>query len=346
MKPLVCITVLLATAKARGPPLHPALVTSCIAEQLSSGLDNVKTCLQCFEAIEDPLSEEGVTAMKECSGVWLRRDSEECAWELDNLVTGDRQRMEDVISCFTDVRVVINAEQCLERIGAEGEEADVVQDLITGVLCLQESETNVTNILDILNHEKAMAQETSLEQGPSLTEEAMVGNDQLVDEDLADQMGSLVYQRHCNIASASAEDPEQAEAACVECFEAVTHPDQVPRPQEYVASLASCGAKHLAPEYDSCTLLLNELAEGNGTDDRNIGREIFLCFTRVVDMAQIQSCVTEMEIMEETEVTTGSLLDVMVCNERINDKWVVDHININSTMMKIEEEMETTTLQQ
>lgn len=172
---------------------------------------------------------------------------------------GDRQRMEDVISCFTDVRVVINAEQCLERIRAEEEQTGVVQDLITGVLCLQESETNVTNILDILNHEKAMAQVTSLEQGPSLTEAS--SNEQLVDEDLADQMGSLVYQRHCNIASASAEDPDLAEAACVECFEAVTHPDQVPGPQEYVASLASCGARHLAPEYDSCTLLLSELAE-------------------------------------------------------------------------------------
>ena len=171
-------------------------------------------------------------------------------------MTGDRQRMEDVISCFTDVRVVINAEQCLERIRAEEEQTDVVQDLITGVLCLQESETNVTNILDIVNHEKAMAQE----QGPSLTEAS--NNEQLVvDEDLADQMGSLVYQRHCNIASASAEDPDLAEAACVECFEAVTHPGQVPGPQEFVASLASCGAKHLAPEYDSCTLLLSELAE-------------------------------------------------------------------------------------
>ena len=60
MKPLACITVLLTTVQA----LHPALVTSCIAEQLSSGLDNVKTCLECFEAIEDPLSEEGVRALK------------------------------------------------------------------------------------------------------------------------------------------------------------------------------------------------------------------------------------------------------------------------------------------
>ena len=85
--------------------------------------------------------------------------------------------------------------------------------------------------------------------------------------------------------------------------------------------------------------------KGNGTDaeDRNIGREIFLCFTRVVDMAQIQVCVQEMEI---TEVTAGTLLDVMVCNERINDKWVVDHININNTMAAMEGEEETKTIQQ
>ena len=87
--------------------------------------------------------------------------------------------------------------------------------------------------------------------------------------------------------------------------------------------------------------------KGNGTDteDRNIGREIFLCFTRVVDMAQIQTCVQEMEI---TEVTAGTLLDVMVCNERINDKWVVDHINISNTMaaMEGEEEEERKIIQQ
>ena len=137
----------------------------------------------------------------------------------------------------------------------------MVEELITGVLCLQESETNVTNILDILHHEKAMEQATLFDQGPILTEEVMPGNGDLVDDDLADQMGSLVHQRHCNIASASAEDPEQAEAACGECFEAATHPGERPSPKEYVASLASCGARHLAPLYDPCTLLLNQLAE-------------------------------------------------------------------------------------
>ena len=60
-------------------------------------------------------------------------------------------------------------------------------------------------------------------------------------------------------------------------------------------------------------------------------------------MAQIQDCVREREITGETEVTAGTLLDVMVCNERINDKWVMDHINMNVT--ESEQTVETTTQQ-
>lgn len=233
----------------------------------------------------------------------------------------------------------MDAEQCLERIRAAEEDADVVQDLTSGVLCLQEREANTTNIMEILYHEEAIRQAETLElEAPK--EEVV---NEMVDEDLADQMGSLVYQRHCNIAAAKAEAPELTEAACNECFDAATHPGSVPSPQEYVASLASCGARHLTPVYEACTQLLTQLAEGNGTEDRNIGREIFLCFTRVVDMAQIQDCVKEREITGETVVTAGTLLDVMVCNERINDKWVMDHINMNVT--ESEQTVETTTQQ-
>ena len=250
----------------------------------------------------------------------------------------------------------MDAEQCLERIRAAEEDADVVQDLTSGVLCLQEREANTTNIMEILYHEEAIRQAETLEL--ETPKEEVVN--EMVDEDLADQMGSLVYQRHCNIAAAKAEAPELTEAACNECFEAATHPGSVPSPQEYVASLASCGARHLTPVYEACTQLLTQLAEvmmmhttstalcnmmfkGNGTEDRNIGREIFLCFTKVVDMAQIQDCVKEREITGETVVTAGTLLDVMVCNERINDKWVMDHINMNVT--ESEQTVETTTQQ-
>ena len=64
MKSLACVAVFLVSVQ--GLPPHPALVTSCIAEQLTltADLDNVKLCLECFEAIEDPVSEDGITRMK------------------------------------------------------------------------------------------------------------------------------------------------------------------------------------------------------------------------------------------------------------------------------------------
>ena len=64
MASLACVAVFLASVQAQSLPLHPALVTSCIAEQLTPDLDNVKLCLECFEAIEDPVSEDGITVMK------------------------------------------------------------------------------------------------------------------------------------------------------------------------------------------------------------------------------------------------------------------------------------------
>ena len=40
--------------------VHPSLLISCIAEQVGSGLDNVRKCLKCFEAVGDALSAEGL----------------------------------------------------------------------------------------------------------------------------------------------------------------------------------------------------------------------------------------------------------------------------------------------
>merc|ERR1712198_151308 len=64
---------------------------------------------------------------------------------------------------------------------------------------------------------------------------------------------------------------------------------KLPTPQEYVTSLHSCTTKFLSPLYDSCSNLLDELAH-NETHDGVIGRELFLCFTRVVDRHQVGTC--------------------------------------------------------
>ena len=74
------------------PPLHPALVTSCIAAQLGSGLDNVKLCLECFESIEDPISENGVNVMKVNSIFPTADPGHGPSLELQRRVAGQGQR--------------------------------------------------------------------------------------------------------------------------------------------------------------------------------------------------------------------------------------------------------------
>jgi len=84
--------------------VHPSLVTSCVTEQLRSGLDNVKSCLKCFEAVGDPLSQEGLDKAKICTDTWLPRAHHECKEELDAMAPGDIEKSEIVLACFTDVR--------------------------------------------------------------------------------------------------------------------------------------------------------------------------------------------------------------------------------------------------
>ena len=57
---LVASTTLAVEVERRERKVHPSLLTSCIAEQLSSGLENVKKCLSCFQSVGDALSQAGL----------------------------------------------------------------------------------------------------------------------------------------------------------------------------------------------------------------------------------------------------------------------------------------------
>jgi len=57
---LMLMFLVTAQCKDMERRVHPSLLTSCIAEQVGSGLDNVRKCLKCFESVGDPLSEEGL----------------------------------------------------------------------------------------------------------------------------------------------------------------------------------------------------------------------------------------------------------------------------------------------
>ena len=57
---LVAATALAVEVERRERKVHPSLLTSCIAEQLSSGLEDVRKCLSCFQSVGDALSQAGL----------------------------------------------------------------------------------------------------------------------------------------------------------------------------------------------------------------------------------------------------------------------------------------------
>ena len=49
-----------------------------------------------------------------------------------------------------------------------------------------------------------------------------------------------------------------------------------------------------------------------------------MCFTRVVDRHQVGTCALD---VSAENLDAWTLLDVMVCNDDINDSWVMDHVD-------------------
>ena len=57
---LVAASSLALEVERRERRVHPSLLTSCIAEQLGAGLEEVRKCLSCFQGVGDPLSQNGL----------------------------------------------------------------------------------------------------------------------------------------------------------------------------------------------------------------------------------------------------------------------------------------------
>ena len=60
-----------------------------------------------------------------------------------------------------------------------------------------------------------------------------------------------------------------------------------------------------------------------------IGRELFRCFSRVVDKEEVITCSSELEddLTDADDIDPWTLLDMMVCAEEINNQWVLDHVD-------------------
>ena len=156
--------------------------------------------------------------------------------------------IEEVLACFTDVKYSLTAEKCIgDRDYANVDEVeDVVETLTDGVLCIQDSISNLTNTINYIIRTEIMGEEP---------EQSHVNHDDR-QESFAEQMMSLVSQRHCHIATNSSEE----ETSCNQCFEEAAHNPDIANPQDHVRALAYCSTTYLSPIYEECSLLLEDLA--------------------------------------------------------------------------------------
>ena len=320
VKQLVTVMILVAAStlalevERRERRVHPSLLTSCIAEQLGTGLEEVRKCLSCFQAVGDPLSPTGLEKAQVCTDTWLPREAADCQAELSALSPDNMKASERVIACFDHVRHIMSAEECLDRAGNSG---DLVQTLTDGVLCLQNRQHNLTAIINKI-FEKEIKEE--FQRVREYIKENNISPPPPPKKDpLADQLTALVFKRHCIVASSSGEE----EAACNSCFEAHLpgNLNSLPSPEEHFRSLANCAATHLAPQYDTCTELLQEVIKDPRANG-HLGHQVFLCFTRVVTQHQVEECAQEIQ-----EVSSEALLEVMGCGTHSVNTWVRDNVS-------------------
>ena len=311
---LVASSTLALEVERRERRVHPSLLTSCIAEQLSSGLEDVRACLSCFQGVGDALSQTGLEKAQLCTDTWLPREAADCQAELAVLSPDNVEASQRVIACFDHVKHIMSAEDCLARTANTD---DVIQTLTDGVLCLQNRQHSLSAIVNKI-FEKEIKEE--FERVQEYIKENNISPPPPPKKDpLADQLTALVFKRHCIIASSSGEE----EAACNSCFKSHLpgNLNSLPSPEEHFRSLANCAATHLTPLYDSCTDLLQEVIKDPRANG-HLGHQVFLCFTRVVTQHQVEECAQKVE-----EVTSEALLDVMGCGTHSVNTWVRDNVS-------------------
>merc|ERR1712107_335068 len=182
---------------------------------------------------------QGVDQAKNCTQIWLPRAAYDCHEYLELMETGDHDSSEEVLACFTNIRYSLAAEECMEDRDYTQVEEEVVETLTEGILCIQESQTNLTNTIRYI-----------------FTNE--------IEEGVEDEMISLVYHRHCNIASDNDDDEEH----CNLCFHDAAHNTDLVTPQDRVRALAYCSTTYLSPTYEECSLLLEDLSNNDDHDGR------------------------------------------------------------------------------
>jgi len=306
MKVYVAIFVLTVAAvygkrqnQNRKPKEDPGTIIRCMAENYQKGEATIKDCRQCFKAIGNPFSEEGLPKAKECTKQFLTMENEACATLIAELTPGDMEKGGEVIECFDDTLETANYERCL----GESKSTEVNDVLTDGVACVLQSWK--------YGHEyvKNATRENKPGRGRFQRRRGR-GNGKGKGKGKKDAFMKMMMIANCETAN-----PDNAEGSteCQTCFtEAVSRRGGRQDKATIKSKMADCSQQHLSPLYDSCTQMLRSEAGEKG--------ETFQCYQRVLLSSLVSQCSADI-----SEATTDSLDTVMKCGKDLVMEFIKEN---------------------
>jgi len=282
----------------------PGTIIRCMAENWKKGEDQIKACRDCFKAVGNPLSDEGLPKAKACVSEFLQIENEACATQIADLGVGEEEKGEALIECFDDTLEAANNERCI----SESESTDIVGKLTDGSMCVMAS------------HKYAFAyikNATKSEGGKGKGQRRGKGKG---GKKMKGQMMKMLMKAHCSLAS---DEDAIKSSDCETCFNAAVKLGRQGKVNggrrggkgkreaspEMISAITTCSEQHLSPKYDTCTNMMKDT-----TSDK---KDIHQCYMRVLVNDLVVNCSDGV-----TEATADTLAIVMECGKDATVDWL------------------------
>jgi len=271
----------------------PGTIIRCMAENWKNGEPQIKACRDCFKAVGNPLSEEGLPKAKACVSQFLPMENEACATQIADLGVGEEEKGGAVIECFDETLEKENNDRCIK----ESKSTEVVGKLTDGSMCVMASHKyafayikNVTKS----NGGRGKGKGPRRGKGKGKKGKKMKG-----------QMMKMLMKAHCGLAS---EGDDSKNTDCQNCFNAAVKLGKGKK-QEMLSAITTCSEQHLTPKYDQCTNMLKDTTAEK--------KDTLQCYVRVLVNDLVVKCSAGV-----TEATADTLDSVMECGKEASVEWI------------------------
>jgi len=256
--------------------IEELIMVQCLAENGEKG-ENLVPCLQCFEEVDDIEEKKGLDKARACVAKFLPQTQQACSTLLSGLTAGDDDQGEEVLDCFHNTVLNMEAKKCLD---VSGTSSGVVDSFTEAALCLVEAMHNATTFVKAI---KLMEDAGHNHHGHGHGRRGNQLHHQL-------KQSMKMVPAHCHQAIGHQQNKLMV---CEECFHNAVHSDQT----QVWSRLADCNTNHLSPAYDACTDIIN----GIHIDQLNHLSVIKDCYMRTLTRSLVEDCSTGQEVSSSLE---------------------------------------------